>query len=175
MKTLLAFTTTLLLLFFCSYLPGGTKEALALDQPTVTITVNPDGTFTPSVVNVEAGQTIQWVNLSITDSITITYTDLAGLPRRVPIAIRVPITAPVPLPAVIWSHGGAGGHTNPARSMVEWSETTAEAGYLTISIAHLPRMFTPTDTRTPLCHAIALQSGGRWDLDDPATCHQFNT
>ena len=107
----------------------------------------------------------------ITD--TIIYTDTAGLTRRVPIAIRIPLTAPTPLPVVIWSHGGATGHTNPVKSMVEWSETTAEAGYLTISIAHLPRLFTPTDTRTPLCQSIAMQFGSRWDLSDPATCDQF--
>ncbi|MEZ4737735.1 MAG: hypothetical protein R3E79_62465 [Caldilineaceae bacterium] len=62
---------------------------------------------------------------------TLTYTDTAGLTRTVPIAFRTPLTAPVPLPVVIWSHGGATGHTNPLTSMVGWSETTAEAGYFT--------------------------------------------
>jgi hypothetical protein len=111
---------------------------------------------------------------------TITYTDIAGLPRSVPIAIRIPMTAPVPLPVVIWSHGGAEGHINPTKSMVEWSETTAEAGYLTISIAHPTRTFTPTDTRTPLCRAIAITApntptlpGGQWNLRNQATCAHF--
>lgn len=113
----------------------------------------------------------------ITD--TFTYTDAAGLTRTVPIALRIPLTAPVPLPVVIWSHGGATGHTNPISSMLEWSETTAAAGYLTISIAHASRTYTPTDTRTPLCAAIATLPdtprlpGGQWDLHDPATCDQF--
>ena len=76
--------------------------------------------------------------VSPTITATVTYTDFAGLQRSVPIAIRIPISAPLPMPVVIWSHGGAGGHTSPERSSVEWSETTAEAGYLTISMAHLP-------------------------------------
>jgi hypothetical protein len=111
---------------------------------------------------------------------TITYTDIAGLPRRVPIAIRIPLTAAVPLPVVIWSHGGATGHTNPISSMLEWSETTAEAGYLTVSIAHPTRTFTPTDTRTPLCRAIAATApntptlpGGQWNLRNQVTCAHF--
>lgn len=108
----------------------------------------------------------------ITD--TIIYTDIAGLTRSVRIAIRIPITAPVPLPVVIWSHGGAEGHTNPAKSMVGWSETTAEAGYLTISIAHSSR----TDTRRLLCNAIMTtvtitETGYGWDLRDEDRCEYF--
>jgi len=104
----------------------------------------------------------------ITD--TLTYTDAAGLTRTVPIALRIPLTAPVPLPVVIWSHGGATGHTNPLTSMAEWSETTAAAGYLTISIAHLPR----TGTRQALCAAIATTvPGNQWPLADPQTCANF--
>lgn len=101
---------------------------------------------------------------------TITYSDIAGLLRSVPIAIRIPITASVPMPVVIWSHGGAEGHTKPENTLVEWSETTAEAGYLTISIAHVPR----TNTRWPLCQAIAATvPGSRWDLNDQHTCKNF--
>lgn len=104
----------------------------------------------------------------ITD--TLIYTDTTGLTRSVPIAIRIPLTVPTPLSVVIWSHGGATGHTNPISSMLEWSETTAEAGYLTISIAHLPRK----QSRQPLCEAIADTVGGeRWDLKDPETCKNF--
>lgn len=35
----------------------------------VTVIVNPNGTFTPNPVNIVAGQSIQWVGLSRTDSI----------------------------------------------------------------------------------------------------------
>jgi len=108
----------------------------------------------------------------ITD--TISYTDTAGLTRNVPIAIRIPISAPVPMPVVMWSHGGADGHANPAKSMLEWSETTAEAGYLTISIAHSSR----TNTRTLLCNAIMTtvtitETGYGWDLRDEDRCEHF--
>ncbi len=37
--------------------------------PTASITVNPDGTFTPSQVEIQAGDSVQWTNLSRTDSI----------------------------------------------------------------------------------------------------------
>ena len=132
--------------------------------------------------------------ISPTITATITYSDIAGLTRSVPIAIRIPISAPIPMPVVIWSHGGAEGHTRPDKSSVEWSETTAEAGYLTISIAHLPRMDTLTDTltntlsitRTALCNAIAdyvtitatitatsTMTGAGWNLEDSNTCEHF--
>lgn len=38
-------------------------------SPVVTVTVHPDGTFTPSVVNIREGEMIEWINLSPTDSI----------------------------------------------------------------------------------------------------------
>ncbi|MGH9842707.1 MAG: alpha/beta hydrolase family protein [Blastocatellia bacterium] len=91
-----------------------------------------------------------------------TYTDNAGLARTIEFAIRKPTGAPIPMPVVIWSHGGAEGKTNALNSMVEWSETTAKAGYLTISIAHTPR----TDQeRQQLCQSIGI--------NDPATCNVF--
>jgi predicted dienelactone hydrolase len=101
---------------------------------------------------------------------TVTYSDIAGAVRSVPIAIRVPVSAPTPLPVVIWSHGGASGHINPANTLSEWSETTAGAGYLTISIAHVPRN---KNERWSLCQAIATLPGGRWQLDDQQTCEYF--
>lgn len=36
---------------------------------------------------------------------TVIYTDSAGLPRSVRFALRVPISAPVPMPVVIWARG----------------------------------------------------------------------
>src|SRR6185503_15359672 len=92
----------------------------------------------------------------------VTYTDNAGLQRTVQVAIRIPTGAPIPMPVVIWSHGGASGKTDPLTSMVEWSETTAAAGYLTISIAHTPRS---DQDRLQLCQSIGI--------NDPATCEVF--
>ena len=57
------------------------------------------------------------------------YTDTAGDQREVRVLIRQPLGAPAPMPVVVWSHGGADGKSSPATSMVEWSETTARAGY----------------------------------------------
>jgi hypothetical protein len=70
----------------------------------------------------------------------VTYTDNADQKRTIEFAIRPPIGAPVPMPVVIWSHGGAEGKNDPANSLHAWSDVTARAGYLTISIAHTPRL-----------------------------------
>ena len=91
-----------------------------------------------------------------------TYTDNAGLQRTIEVAIRVPTGAPIPMPVVIWSHGGATGKTDPLNSMAEWSETTARAGYLTISIAHSPRT---NQERLQLCQSIGI--------NDPGVCEVF--
>lgn len=47
------------------YQVGETEDYLTA----VSITVNPDGTFTPTTVTVGAGQTVRWTTLSTTDSI----------------------------------------------------------------------------------------------------------
>ena len=60
-----------------------TPPALA---PDVTITVNQDGTFTPNPVSIEAGQTIQWTNLSTTDAI-VQIGDPALFPNSDPCGI----------------------------------------------------------------------------------------
>jgi predicted dienelactone hydrolase len=107
----------------------------------------------------------------------VTYNDVAGEERHVPIAIRRPLGARAPLPVVVWSPGGATGHHDPSRSLAEWSEATAQAGYLTVSVAHVPRdedPATPDGSRRSLCEAVARAAPGTlWDLSDPATCLQF--
>jgi len=111
----------------------------------------------------------------------VIYTDAAGQPRHVPIAIRRPLGASAPLPVVIWSHGGAEGHRDPRRSLAEWSEATAQAGYLTISLAHGPRGANAPvlgNTRQSLCTAIAAAATSAaqvitWDLSRREACRQF--
>ncbi len=56
---------------------------------------------------------------------------------------------------VIWSHGGAEGKRQPDGVLVEWSRTTAKAGYLTVTIAHQPR---DDGSRQRLCAAPWLRS-----------------
>ena len=91
------------------------------------------------------------------------YKDIAGMLRTVKMAIRVPKAATGPLPAVIWSHGGADGKRQPDGVLVEWSRTTAKAGYLTVTIAHQPRDLA---SRYALCAAPPLSM-------DNATCDRF--
>lgn len=81
------------------------------------------------------------------------YTDAAGQPREVRVLLRVPIGAAAPLAVTVWSHGGAEGKNSPAHSMAEWSELTAAAGYLTVSIAHAGR---DPDSRRSLCEALGI-------------------
>ena len=40
---------------------------------------------------------------------SVFYTDNAGQPREVKLLIRQPMGAPLPMPVVIWSHGGTEG------------------------------------------------------------------
>jgi acetyl esterase/lipase len=81
------------------------------------------------------------------------YLDATRQPREVRVLLRVPIGAPAPLPVVLWSHGGAEGKNSPANSMAEWSEVTAAAGYLTVSIAHPARN---AASRSALCQTIGI-------------------
>jgi hypothetical protein len=90
------------------------------------------------------------------------YTDIAGDAREIRFLIRQPLGAPAPMPAVVWSHGGADGKRSPTTSMVEWSETTARAGYFTVSIAHTTRL---EDSRRRLCERIGIA--------DQRTCNHF--
>jgi predicted dienelactone hydrolase len=88
-----------------------------------------------------------------------TYVDKANQKRTIEFAVRTPIGAPAPMPVVIWSHGGAGGKDEGENSLHAWSDVTAAAGYLTISIAHTPRL-----DRTALCQAIGIPDAATCDL-----------
>jgi hypothetical protein len=126
--------------------------AIFAQAPTCNQTLTPDCLYFPATRFTFPQPTISQT----------TYTDNAGEQRTIAFAIRKPIGAPIPMPVVIWSHGGAEGKDNPLNSMVNWSETTAEAGYLTISIAHTPR----TDfEREQLCQSIGI--------NDPNACALF--
>ncbi len=65
-----------------------------------------------------------------------TVTD-AGRSRSFAIRVRYPVDAPLPLPLVLWSHGGnanAMGHLTHE----EWGTRLASAGFAVIHIAHAP-------------------------------------
>jgi hypothetical protein len=59
----------------------------ACTTPAVTVTVNPDGTFTPNPVNIQAGEQIQWLGLSRTDSI-VQIGDVSQFPTSDPCGIN---------------------------------------------------------------------------------------
>lgn len=67
----------------------------------------------------------------------VTYRDQLGQSRLVPVIIRIP-QVDGRLPAVVWSHGGKGS-SDPSAMMQIWSEATAQAGYITVTVAHPPR------------------------------------
>jgi predicted dienelactone hydrolase len=86
---------------------------------------------------------------------TVVDPDRPGGPRDIPIAIRYSLSAPRPMPVVIWSHGGASGHLNPETSMDQWAITAAEAGYLSVAIAHVPR---DQASRLALCTSLGIDA-----------------
>ena len=87
---------------------------------------------------------------------SIVYTDSVGLACEVKRLMRLPVGAPLPMPVVVWSHGGTAGKRDPANSMAEWNELSARAGYTSISIAHSLR-----DTSRDLCVSIGMDAASR--------------
>lgn len=85
----------------------------------------------------------------------LVYTDTTGQPRVVKLLVRQPLGAALPMPVVIWSHGGTTGKRDPATSMVEWGELGARAGYFSISVAHAPR---GPASQTALCQSIGMEA-----------------
>jgi hypothetical protein len=83
----------------------------------------------------------------------LVYTDHAGLPRTVKVLIRQPLGVALPMPVVVWSHGGTEGKKNPKNSMAEWSTVSAHAGYFSVAIAHAHR-----DDASALCTSIGMDS-----------------
>lgn len=134
---------------FVTVLSCGLFGALHAQAPTCGQTLTPDCLYFPATQ----------FSFVPTPSQT-TYIDETDQKRTIEFAVRTPTGAPVPMPVVIWSHGGAEGKDEPANSLPAWSDLTASAGYLTISIAHTPRL-----DRTALCQAIGIL--------DAATCDVF--
>ncbi|MBS1824849.1 MAG: hypothetical protein JST93_05985 [Acidobacteria bacterium] len=89
-------------------------------------------------------------NFSTVNS-TISYRDVTERPRVLPIFVRVPSGIQGPLPLVVWSADEA--TSDPRTSISAWSEATARAGYLTVTVAHTPRT---TEERTRFCTAAGL-------------------
>jgi hypothetical protein len=83
--------------------------------------------------------------------------DRVGGERAINVAIRYSRSAPQPMPIVVWSHGGAQGQMNAATALEEWAIAAAEAGYVSVAIAHSPRS---NDQRIALCEHLGLDQAG---------------
>jgi predicted dienelactone hydrolase len=94
---------------------------------------------------------IELVEVAVTDP------DRVGGPRPLNVAIRFSRMAPQPMPVVVWSHGGASGQTNAVGALEEWAIAAAEAGYLSVAIAHTPR---DQAQRDALCASLGFDAAG---------------
>ncbi|MCC6537806.1 MAG: hypothetical protein IT162_09670 [Bryobacterales bacterium] len=94
---------------------------------------------------------------------TFSYRDITGAERTVSFHVRIPAggAADAALPVVIWSHGGtAEPPAETSLAMKNWSEVTAGAGYLTISVRHSLRdaaALTQTCTRLEVPAELCAQ------------------
>lgn len=62
-------TGVIVLLTFVTFWMSACSSSCSRRNRVTVITVNPDGTFTPSNVGIKAGDTVRWVNLTRTDAI----------------------------------------------------------------------------------------------------------
>lgn len=86
-------------------------------------------------------------------STSINYRDAGGETRTLDVHIRLPAVTGGSLPVVIWSPDSA--MTQAAReTLVSWSEATARAGYLTVTISHPLRSLAQ---QVRLCQALDLE------------------
>jgi hypothetical protein len=94
---------------------------------------------------------IELVEVSATDPGRV------GGPRTLNVAIRFSRSASQPMPVVVWSHGGASGQTNAVGALDKWAIAAAEAGYLSVAIAHTPR---DQAERDALCAQLGFDAAG---------------
>jgi hypothetical protein len=68
-------------------------------------------------------------------STSVSYRDVLGETRTLDVHVRLPVVSSGPLPVVIWSPDST--TLRPAReTLLPWSEATARAGYMTVTISH---------------------------------------
>jgi len=122
-----------------------------IDGSSVDASDIPLGCGDPTCLYLPPRLPIELVELAVTDLARV------GGPREIPIAIRFAPTAPRPMPVVVWSHGGAGGQLDPTRALDQWAIAAAEAGYLSVAIAHVPR---DQASREALCASLGFDAAG---------------
>jgi len=74
------------------------------------------------------------LDLTVSDPTRIGQPD-----REIPLAFYWSSAAPMPMPVVVLSHGGAYGHDNPRAVLQEWASPLAQHGYLAVVVAHVDR------------------------------------
>jgi len=84
---------------------------------------------------------------------TIAYTDVTGATRSVNIDVRRPASPPLPAPLILWSHGGAGGRSDPTGVGMEIALPFIQAGFVGVFLAHTPRTGAEIDA---LCAQIGI-------------------
>jgi predicted dienelactone hydrolase len=89
--------------------------------------------------------------------VVATDPDRIGGPRTLNVALRFSRMAAQPMPVVVWSHGGASGQTNAVGALDKWAIAAAEAGYLSVAIAHTPR---DQASRDALCASLGFDAAG---------------
>ncbi|MBI4909238.1 MAG: hypothetical protein HY820_36800 [Acidobacteria bacterium] len=77
------------------------------------------------------------LNFSTTAS-SLNYRDAFGQTRTVELYFRVPAGVAGALPVVVWSHE-SGLSAESKDILAKWAETTARAGYLSVTVAHADR------------------------------------
>lgn len=106
-----------------------------------------------------AGQTYGFERATI----RIAYKDIVNRDRTVEVTARIPIGRQGPLPVVIWVHGGGDGRNGQGASvgaLSDWSETTAENGYLSLGPAFHAR---EEEDQLALCKYLGLAEGDECD------------
>jgi predicted dienelactone hydrolase len=98
------------------------------------------------------------------DGYTVRATYASG-PRDIPILVRHPAGTSGPLPLVLWSHGGDKS-TDGKYSNVDWAAALVGAGYIMVSMTHLPR----TDAQVD---ALAAEFGVDGTAANAAARQQF--
>lgn len=104
---------------------AGALAPLAIAQlPPACAPFSPQCLYTPAV-NFQYG----------TQTVSASYKDLVNDLRTLSLTLRIPVAPINSLPVVIWSPG-AGSGASPNTDMTRWSETTARAGFLTVTVSH---------------------------------------
>lgn len=110
-------------------------------------------TYTPLVCSLPTTTTIETVSYTIPGTATTREVDI-----RIAEPAGLPAGVSLPLPTVIWSHGGAGGGT--PQNLEAWRNATTEACYVSVTIGH-------AWPETPLNEEIC---DGLFDLVVPDEC-----